>query len=174
MRRLMVAMLGSVLSCAALESAAADQSDKAWIESSNTYTNQFLDVQLQHSPESGSRQGVAKYDEYISDPTLADEMAERHEFEAVLKKVDAARTKETDKRVQEDLTILHKAFDLQFRQQDYSLQHELPFYNASEIIFQGLRSLLDDQVTPERRAAAVVRLRKYTGVEPGRDRKSVV
>ena len=169
MRRLMVAMLASAMTSAVLgQPAATDQPDKSWIEHSNTYTNQFLDVQLQHSPESGSRQGVAKYDEYISDPTLADEMAERHEFEAVLKKVDAARTKETDKRVQEDLTILHKAFDLRFRQQDYSLRHELPFYNASEIIFQGLRSLLDDQVTPERRAAAVVRLRKYTGVEPGR------
>lgn len=167
MRRLMVAMLGSVLSCAALESAAADQSDKAWIERSNTYTNQFLDVQLQHSPEEGSHQGLAKFDELISDPTLADEMAERHELEAVLKKVDAAREKETDLKVLEDLQILHKAFDLNFRTQDYELQHEVPFYNASETIFQGLRTLLDDQVAAARRPAAVVRLRKYTGLEPG-------
>jgi len=167
MRRLMVAMLGSVLSCAALESAAADQSDKAWIERSNTYTNQFLDVQLQHPPEEGSHQGLAKFDELISDPTLADEMAERHELEAVLKKVDAAREKETDLKVLEDLQILHKAFDLNFRTQDYELQHEVPFYNASETIFQGLRTLLDDQVAAARRPAAVVRLRKYTGLEPG-------
>jgi uncharacterized protein (DUF885 family) len=167
MRRLMVAMLGSVLSCAALESVAADQSDKAWIERSNTYTNQFLDVQLQHSPEEGSHQGLAKFDELISDPTLADEMAERHELEAVLKKVDAAREKETDLKVLEDLQILHKAFDLNFRTQDYELQHEVPFYNASETIFQGLRTLLDDQVAAVRRPAAVVRLRKYTGLEPG-------
>ena len=167
MRRLMVAMLGSVLSCAALESAAADQSDKAWIERSNTYTNQFLDVQLQHSPEEGSHQGLAKFDELISDPTLADEMAQRHELEAVLKKVDAAREKETDLKVLEDLQILHKAFDLNFRTQDYELQHEVPFYNASETIFQGLRTLLDDQVAAARRPAAVVRLRKYTGLEPG-------
>ena len=167
MRRLMVAMLGSVLSCAALESAAADQSDKAWIERSNTYTNQFLDVQLQHAPEQGSHEGLAKFDELISDPTLADEMAERHELEAVLKKVDAAREKETDLKVLEDLQILHKAFDLNFRTQDYELQHEVPFYNASETIFQGLRTLLDDQVAAARRPAAVVRLRKYTGLEPG-------
>ncbi|MES1261514.1 MAG: DUF885 domain-containing protein, partial [Acidobacteriota bacterium] len=31
----------------------------------------------------------------------------------------------------------------------------------------GEKSLLDDQVKPERRPAAVVRLRKYTGLEPG-------
>ena len=167
MRRLLVAMLGSVMFCAALSSIAADQPDKAWIERSNSYTNQFLDVQLRHSPEQGSQQGLAKFDELISSPSLADEMAERHELEAVLKQVDAARQKETDKKVLEDLQILHKAFDLNFRTQDYELQHEVPFYNASEMVFQGLRTLLDDQVAAARRPAALVRLRKYTGLESG-------
>lgn len=167
MRRFMVAMLGSVLTCTALECAAAGQPDEAWIERSNAYTNQFLEVQLQHSPEDGSHQGLAKYDQLISDPTLADQMAQRHELEAVLKKVDAARARETDKKVLEDLEILHKAFDLQFRQEDYELRHEVTFYNASEMVFEGLRTLLDDQVEAARRPAALVRLRKYTGVEPG-------
>jgi uncharacterized protein (DUF885 family) len=160
-------MLGSVLTCTALECAAAGQPDEAWIERSNAYTNQFLEVQLQHSPEDGSHQGLAKYDQLISDPTLADQMAQRHELEAVLKKVDAARARETDKKVLEDLEILHKAFDLQFRQEDYELRHEVTFYNASEMVFEGLRTLLDDQVEAARRPAALVRLRKYTGVEPG-------
>ena len=69
--------------------------------------------------------------------------------------------------MQEDLDILHKAFDLQFRTEDYGLQHEVPFLNASEMVFQGLRVLLDDQVAEQRRPAALVRLRKYAGVEPG-------
>jgi uncharacterized protein (DUF885 family) len=43
----------------------------------------------------------------------------------------------------------------------------VPFIDASAEIFQGLRGLLDDQVAPQRRAAALVRLRKYAGVEPG-------
>ncbi len=167
MRRLVVVMLGSVMTCAALECAAADPPDKPWIERSNAYTNQLIEVQLRHSPEEGSHEGVAKFDEFITDPTLADDMAQRHELEAVLKKVDAARAKETDKKVLEDLEILHKAFDLNFRQQDFELQHEVTFYNASETIFQGLRSLLDDQVDAARRPAALVRLRKYTGLEPG-------
>lgn len=167
MRRFMVALLGSVLTCTALECAAADQPDKSWIEHSNAYTNQFIEVQLQHSPEQGSHEGLAKYDQLISDPTLADEMAQRHELEAELKKVDAARAKETDKKVLEDLQILHQAFDLDFRRQDYELQHEVTFYNASELVFQGLRTLLDDQVDAARRPAALVRLRKYVGVEPG-------
>ena len=167
MHRLMIGMFSSALLGVALQSVAAEQSEKAWIERSNAYTNQFLEVQLQHSPEQGSHEGLAKFDELIADPTLADEMAERHQLEAVLSKVDAARATETDKKVVEDLQILHKAFDLDFRRQDYELQHEVPFYNASEKIFEGLRTLLDDQVAASRRPAALVRLRKYTGMEPG-------
>ena len=169
MQRLTAAILATAVSFAATAqvAATAESPVEPWIARSNSYTNQLLDVQLQHSPEQGSREGVAKFDERVSNPTLADEMAERHELEAVLAKLDAVRTKENDKKVWEDLDILHKAFDLQFRQQDFSLQHEVPFYNASEQIFQGLRGLLDDQVTAERRSAALVRLRKYAGMEPG-------
>ena len=145
----------------------ADGAGSAWIERSNGYTNRLLDVQLEHSPERGSQQGVAKFDERISNPTLADELAERKEFEGILAKLDTARSTETDPKVLQDLDILHKAFALRFRRQDYGLQHKVPFNNASEEIFQGLRVLLDDQVAPERRPAAVVRLRKYAGLESG-------
>ncbi len=169
MQRPIVTMLVVAISCVTTVRAAApaDHPAETWIARSNSYTNQFLDVQLEHSPEEGSQEGVAKFDERISNPTLADEMAERHELAAVLTRLDAARGKETDKKVWQDLDILRKAFELRFRQQDYSLQHEVPFYNASEEVFQGLRGLLDDQVVAERRQAALVRLRKYAGVEPG-------
>ena len=145
----------------------ADGGGSAWIERSNGYTNRLLDVQLEHAPERGSQQGVAKFDERISNPTLADELAERKELEGVLAKLDTARTTETDRKVLQDLDILHKAFALRFRREDYGLQHKVPFNNASEAIFQGLRVLLDDQVAPERRPAALVRLRKYAGLESG-------
>ena len=169
MQRVTIAIFAiAICSGAAAQTAATpDRAEEAWITRSNSYTNLLLDVQLEHSPEQGSREGVAKFDERISNPTLADELAERHELEAVLVKIDAARAKEADKKVWEDLDILHKAFDLRFRRQDFRLQHEVPFYNASEEVFQGLRGLLDDQVIPERRQAALARLRKYAGVEPG-------
>jgi uncharacterized protein (DUF885 family) len=145
----------------------ADAPEKSWIEQSNAYTHKLLDVHLEHAPEEGSRQGLAKFDSRISNPTLADELAERRELEAVLAKLTAARTTESNKHVQEDLEILRKAFDLQFREEDFELQREVPFDNASEMIFEGLRGLLDDQVVAERRPAAVTRLRKYAGTEAG-------
>jgi uncharacterized protein (DUF885 family) len=138
-----------------------------WVERSDQYTNRLLEVQLEHSPERGSREGLAKFDERISNPSLADELAERRELEAVLSKIQTEGSRETDRNVRQDLDILRKSFDLQFRQQDFSLEHEVPFINASAVVFQGLRGLLDDQVAPERRPAALVRLRKYAGVEQG-------
>ncbi len=152
---------------AAQQSAGSDQSAKAWIKQSDKYTNMLLSVQLEHSPEQGSAQGVAKFDDRISDPSRADEIAERHELEAVLTKIEAARSKVTDKYVKEDIDILQKSFNLQFREENFDLAHEVPFYNASAQVFQGLRGLLDDQVAAPRRAAALLRLRKYAGVEPG-------
>ncbi len=140
---------------------------RAWIEQSNAFTNQLLQVQFQHNPENGSHEGLAEFDTQISRPTLADELAEREQQKAVLGRIGVARGGVTDKRVLQDLDILAKAFDLKFRKQDFALKHEVPFLNASERTFQGLRVLLDDQVAAERRPAALVRLRKYAGVEPG-------
>jgi uncharacterized protein (DUF885 family) len=169
MQRLTAAMLLSAFSLAVTSTQAigADTPDKSWIEQSNAYTHMLLDVHLEHAPEEGSQQGLAKFDSRISNPTLADQLAERRELESVLAKITAARTTESNNHVKEDLEILRKAFDLQFREEDFALQREVPFDNASEVIFQGLRVLLDDQVAQERRPAAITRLRKYAGTEAG-------
>jgi uncharacterized protein (DUF885 family) len=165
MHRLIAAISLCTLSCAALGQPAA--AEQAWVRQSNVYTNMLLDVQLAHAPEQGSKQGVAKFDQSITDPTRADELIARREFAALLVKIKAARAAETDKNVRQDLDILQKAFSLQFRTEDYELEHEVPFINASAAIFLGLRALLDDQVAAERRPAALIRLRKYAGMEPG-------
>jgi hypothetical protein len=156
-----VAFLAIALSCVPLVQA------EDWIARSNAYTQKLLDVELEHRPERGSREGLAQFDALISNPTLADEMRRRHQLEKVLAGIDAARPRESDQKVREDMEILHKALDLQFRQEDYQLRHEVPFHNASAAVFQGLRVLLDDQVAAERRRAAVTRLRKYAGLEGG-------
>ena len=169
MLRSSAAILASAFALAAVgqEAPHGTPPEQAWIERSNALTDTLLDVEFAHAPERGSRQGLAKFDERISHPTLADEMARRHELEAALGKLDAVRAHESDKRVRQDLDILHKAFDLMFRTEDYELAHEVPFLNASERVFEGVHGLLDDQVAPERRPAAIVRLRKYAGIDPG-------
>jgi len=56
--------------------------------------------------------------------------------------------------------------ELNFKQEDFARAHEVPFANASAMIFGGLRILLDEQTPSKRRFAAVVRIREYAGLEP--------
>src|SRR3984957_10216685 len=84
-------------------SAGGDQAEKGWIKQSNEYTNMLLSVQLEHSPEQGSSQGLAKFDDLISTPSRADEIAARHDLEAALTKIKAAQATVTDKNVKEDI-----------------------------------------------------------------------
>ena len=153
--------LGSQLACA------AEPPGKAWIEQSNRYTRQLFDIQLEHSPEQGSTEGVARFDVEISDPRLADELAQQRELENVLNALKTDSAQVSDKNVQQDLDILQRAFDLQFRTDDFARQHLVTAFNPSESVFQGIHALLDNQVPANRRLAALARLRKYTGLEPG-------
>ncbi len=139
----------------------------AWIAKSNDYTKLLLDVEIKHHPEIGSNQGLSQYDTQISQPTLADEDQERKETAVVLAKLKTALAQEKQEEVAQDLQIVIRAIELQFREQDYARAHDVPFLNASGEVFRGLRILLDEQTPNERRAAAVARIRRYAGMEPG-------
>jgi Bacterial protein of unknown function (DUF885) len=155
-----------LLVCCALAMPLRLIAGEPWIEDSNRYTQMLLDVRLAHGPEYGSAQGLSQYDALIRNPTLADELKERAERDAVIEKIKAQLPQEKDRRVAEDLQILIHAIDLSDRGLDLQTRLDVPFINASERIFQGLKVLLDDQVAAERRPAAVIRLRKYAGVDP--------
>jgi hypothetical protein len=138
-----------------------------WIEESNHFTQMLVDVHLRHSPEYGSSQGLAEYDTRIGVPTLADELAQRAERDAVIEQIKAQLPLQKDRKVREDMQILVNAIDLDDRELDLQIRLDVPYINASERVYRGLKGLLDDQVAAERRPAAVIRLRKYAGVEPG-------
>lgn len=152
---------------AAHASGSSQSSDKSWIATSNGYANMLIAVSLKYHPEFGSQQGLAQYDTKISQPTLADEDAERQETEAVLVKLKAAAAKKQQQDVAQDLEIMIRRVQLNFRREDFQRAHEVPFINASELVFSGLHILLDDQTPADRRPAAVERIRKYAGLEPG-------
>jgi uncharacterized protein (DUF885 family) len=141
--------------------------DQPWIEESNRYAQKLVDVRIRHSPEYGSAQGLSQYDGEITNPTLADELAERAERDAVIGKIKSQLPDEKNREVSKDLQILIHAIDLDDREQDFHMRRKVPFINADEKIFQGIKILLDDQVAPERRPAAVLRLQKYAGAEQG-------
>jgi uncharacterized protein (DUF885 family) len=139
----------------------------AWVAESNRYTSMLLTVEMNHHPELGSNQGLSQYDTKVSQPTLADEDAERSETQAVLAKLKDAENQPQPKEVKQDLEIMVRSVELDFREQDYQRAHDVPFLNPSGQVFRGLRILLDEQTPDERRPAAVVRIREYAGLEPG-------
>ena len=162
-RRIGVSVAIVLLSLAAC----AQQPAADWIAASNKYTNLLLAVEMKHTPELGSNQGLSQFDSEVSQPTLADEDKERQEKEGVLSTLKSALEQQKQKEVAQDLEIVIRKVGLQFRQQDFDRAHKVDFLNASETVFSGLRILLDEQTPPERRSAAVVRIRKYAGLEPG-------
>jgi uncharacterized protein (DUF885 family) len=152
---------------ASTAAAAGADNDKAWIARSNEYANLLIDIEKKHSPESASHDGLKQYDELISVATHEDDVAENEENRAALAKLKAALTQEQDKYVKQDLEIMIHSVELGLRGHQYSEDHLVPYRNASAEVFQGIQVLLDDQVSADRRPAAVVRLRKYAGIEAG-------
>jgi uncharacterized protein (DUF885 family) len=147
--------------------AGAQGPDADWVAASNQYTNLLLAVEMKHNPELGSNQGLSQFDTDVSRPTLADEDQERQETEAVLATLKTAVAEQKHRQVAQDLQIVIRSVELQFREQDFGRNHKVEFLNASQTVFSGLRVLLDEQTPSERRPAAVVRIRKYAGLEPG-------
>jgi uncharacterized protein (DUF885 family) len=141
--------------------------DRSWIATSNSYTNLLIQVEFKHRPEDASTQGLSEFDNKIAQPTLADEDRERQETAAVLVKLKSASAEKQQKEVAQDLQIMIRKVELDFKQQDFARAHEVPFLNASAMVFGGLRILLDEQTPSDRRPAAVIRIREYAGLEPG-------
>jgi len=164
-RKLMLISAAAVLTAPWL--ALAEASDKSWIAVSNGYANMLIGVVFKHHPEAGSQQGLSQFDTKVSQSTLVDENQERQETEAVLATLKRAAAEKQQQEVAEDLQIMIRRVNLNFRRQDFQRANEVPFLNASQIVFGGLQVLLDEQTAPERRPAAVVRIREYAGLEPG-------
>jgi hypothetical protein len=162
--RRIVLSLASALLCLPV---CAQEAPADWIAASNKYTNQLLAVEMKHTPELGSNEGLSQFDTDVSQPTLADEDQERRETEALVATFKSAVGQQKQKEVAQDLQIMIRTVELEFRELDFARAHKVDFLNASQTVFRGLRILLDEQTPAERRPAAVVRIRKYAGLESG-------
>jgi hypothetical protein len=138
-----------------------------WVGRSNQNASLLLEVMARFSPEGAGQLGVPGMDEQILD--LKPGVHERR-MDAVGQVIADLRVRlaqETDPAVKQDLEILLEAAEDQREGAQLQRKLLLPYFSVTEVVFHGLRALLDDQVAPARRAAALVRLRKYAGMEPG-------
>jgi hypothetical protein len=157
----------SLLAVFGLAHHALGQTPPAWVAKSNQNAQLLLTLTAKYSPEGAASMGVNGLDEQIMVPTadLSDRI--RRDLVDVQAEFEKRLAAEQNPLVRQDLEILIDAVRKEIRAIDVTERTLLPYNSASRIVFSGMQGLLDDQVAPERRQAAAVRLNKYTGMTPG-------
>jgi hypothetical protein len=156
-----------LLFCSVFSSGIYAQNTPEWIAESNRHTEKLLDVIARHSPESAARLGIDGLDDQITD--LSEGFNERaildlNQAKEYLK-TQLAQT-ENDL-VKQDLLILIESAENNIEEIHLEETNLLPYYNATSMIYNGIRGLLEDRIPQERRLDALVRLKRYVGNEKG-------
>lgn len=138
-----------------------------WVERSNEIAYKVLEMSAHFVPEFAGQQGIEGFDEEIFD--LKPNLYERRQAvnEGKLEYLAEVRGEETDPRVLQDIEIMIKATRDEMESNRVNYERVLPYGNLNGLIFFGFRGVLDKQVPPERQQAALVRLKKYTGLAEG-------
>ena len=154
---------GSLL--ASVACIAAD--DANWVERSNKIAYGVLESQAKFAPEFSSQTGVSGFDEAIFD--LGENLAQRQiaAAQANIDQLEGLLAKETDPRVRQDLQIMIQSQKDNIEATQVNYDRVMPYGNIAGLVFAGFRGQLDKQVPMQRRKAALVRLKKYTGETKG-------
>ncbi|HKC59926.1 MAG TPA: DUF885 family protein, partial [Myxococcales bacterium] len=155
---------GSAVRAAATPAAAGDRS---WIARSNENAKILLAVQARFAPEQAARLGQPGLDDRIMDLTPGHQERLRKATGEALARIEELRRTEKDPLVAQDLAILPDAAGKSIRGSELSERLEVPYYNLARLVFFSVRGLLDPQIDRARRPAALARVRKYAGLEPG-------
>jgi len=165
MTRRFFALIGAVAITIAAPAAAQD--DRAWIEQSNAYTGQLLELQAQFNPENASQTGLERYDGLAIDlgPNLPQRVVAAES--AKLAEYRAAQARETNPLVKQDLQILIDSIEDDIEGAELNQRLVLTWVDVPQLVFGNMNAILDDQMSPQRRATARQLLERYTGLYAG-------
>ncbi|MCB1680115.1 MAG: DUF885 domain-containing protein [Halioglobus sp.] len=138
-----------------------------WIEKSNDNALLVLRGQGAFEPETASAVGLEAFDAEVVD--LRDDYVARENAsdQALLGEMRRRLLAERDPRVRQDLEILIQSLGDAIETRRIYRQYMLPYFNLHGLLFGSFDALLDPRNDSERYPAALQRLRKYTGSEPG-------
>lgn len=148
-------------------SAAFAAEPPAWVAESNRNAQVLLKVMATFAPEQAAELGVDGYDDKTLDLGPRVDERSRAALQAAIVELRARRAKTSDPAVLQDLDIL---IDSAQQNIDTSMLDEqllLPYQAVPGMVFSGIKALLDPRIPKDRQAAALVRLRRYAGLEPG-------
>ena len=127
----------------------------------------MIEVFARFAPEGAGRLGVPGLDEEIFDLKPELSARARKATEEAIEVLMQRIASEKDPFVRQDLEILITAGELNLEGAKLGEKYDIPYFDLPQTIFGGIRALLDDQVPPDRRLKALVRLNRYAGLEEG-------
>ncbi len=139
----------------------------AWVARSNENTRVLLAVLTRFAPEQAASLGVEGFDEQVLDIRAEVDEQSIEAVNQAIKQLKQRQMAEKDPLVLQDLDILLVAAANNVRGTQLEKQYNVPYFNLSRLVFSSMQSLLDAQIAPARRPAALVRLKRYAGLEAG-------
>lgn len=139
----------------------------AWVARSDQAARILLDADARFAPEDASDLGAAQYDAFVTDFKPDASLRRKQALLQARAKLAQRFEKETDPNMRQDLAILVGQVDLEVEGLDLDEKYMLPFADIGQLVFNGEFVLLKDEVAPERRPAALQRLKCYVGMAPG-------
>ena len=143
------------------------EAQDSWVDKSNGHAQIVLEALARFNPETAGSIGVDGLDEEILDLREGLYERERADSERLLEELRLRLGEEAVPAVRQDLGILIKVVEDGMETSRLEREYLLPYYNLSEIVFSGVRALIDPQIPAERYPAAIVRMRRYAGLEEG-------
>lgn len=137
-----------------------------WVGKSNRNAQVLIDAQSKYAPEDATSNGVKTLDDQITQFTADRRARQEADLRKAKTELQSRLSKERNPLVKQDLEILIASADRDIREFEANRKAFLPYSDVTGLIFFGVKSLLDDQIAPARYPAALVRLKKYTGMEP--------
>ena len=139
----------------------------AWVQRSNANASEVLGVMAKFVPEMAGRFGVPGLDKEIVDLKPGYDERSRQASLGSIANLEKKLAAEKDPAVRQDLEIMIASGRERLEGDSLQRVYMLPYFDVSGTVFQGIKTLLDDQVAASRRPAALDRLKRYAGLEPG-------
>jgi hypothetical protein len=138
-----------------------------WIMRSDELAQPVAALYALAAPEMSSSLGLSQADSATTDLREGWRDRVREAAFRAAETLRAAASSEADARVREDVVILQAAVDDLVLGIDVHERHLVGLTDVARLAFAGMRVLLDEQNPPERKQLALIRLRRYAGLEPG-------
>ncbi len=141
--------------------------EEDWVAKSNEYAAPALNAVARFGPEFAGQLGVEGVDQEISDLRPGNVKRQIKEFSSLLTRYRKDLKAETDERVRYDLKILIGALEDNIESLKINQRYMLPYTDLAQVVFFGINNLMDAQIDDSRKPAAVMRLKRYAGMDKG-------